>query len=45
MTALDYLLANVVYLAVGFTVFFVVLPFGLWIGRVVIISGIERLTE
>lgn len=45
MTALDYLIASVAYMAVGFAVFFVVLPFGLWIGKVMIIGGLEKVTE
>lgn len=45
MTALDYMLANVIPVAIGFAVFFAVLPFGLWIGKVLIVAGLEKMTE
>jgi predicted secreted protein len=45
VTALDYLIASAAYIAIGLAVLFVVLPFGLWIGKVMIIAGLEKVTE
>ena len=45
MTALDYMIASFAYLGIGLAVFFVVLPFGLWIGNVQIAGGMEKVTE
>jgi hypothetical protein len=44
MDAPMYLLGMLIKLAVAATVFFAVVPFGLWLGRIVIIGNINEVT-
>jgi hypothetical protein len=42
MIALDYMMVHLIYTSIGFFAFFVLLPFGLWIGKMKIVGGIKQ---
>ena len=45
MTAPTYLLGILIKLAIAAAVFFAVVPFGLWLGRIVIISNLDGVMD
>jgi hypothetical protein len=45
MNAPTYLLWLMARLAIGAAFFFVALPFGMWLGRIVIIGNLDEVTE
>jgi len=45
MNAPTYLLAILIKLTVAAAVFFAVVPFGLWLGRIVIIGNLNEVTD
>lgn len=45
MNAPTYLLGLLIKLAVAMAVFFAVVPFGLWLGRIVIVGNLNEVTD